>query len=154
MSSNLQGSLPLPGRLDCQCGVTMARLTQDVIANRVWLFAVVHLGTSSLCSRDCNGLHPLLPPFQKLGSFFYLQKIVSKKSNHMRSDTNSDGFRYQTFCIKCIYIQTSMNIQMPRKFFRKMYSIRRCQSFRWQDGSLVCQDEGRHLKTCASRLET
>lgn len=114
MSSNLQGSLPLPGRLDCQCGVTMARLTQDVIANRVWLFAVVHLGTSSLCSRDCNGLHPLLPPFQKLCSFFYLQKIVSKKSNHMRSDTNSDGFKYQTFCIKCIYIQTSMNIQMPR----------------------------------------
>lgn len=99
MNSNLQGSLPLPGRLDCQCGVvTMARVTQDVIANRVWLFAVFYLGTSSPCSRDCNGLHPLLLPFQKLCSFFYSKKkkIVSKKSNHMRPDANSDGFKYQT----------------------------------------------------------
>lgn len=80
MNSNLQGSLPLPGWLDCQCGVvTMARVTQDVIANRVWLFAVFHLGTSSPCSRDCNGLHPLLLPFQKLCSFFYLKKNSFKE---------------------------------------------------------------------------
>lgn len=109
MNSNLQGSLPLPGGLDCQCDVTMARLTQDVIANRVWLFAIFTLGPAPLGSRDCNGLHPLLP-FQKLCSFFYFKKKVSKKSNHIKPDTNLDGFKYQTLCIKCIYTQTFTNI--------------------------------------------